>query len=107
MVNRRGRPGTAARSRIPGAEVQPPEKLAEAQPVLNEPRIRLPDEVGLGLVEDQAGRHTIVPGHEAVAIGRTSMHGMTLAGLLELATSEPFREHGPLILRDRSLNLQQ
>jgi hypothetical protein len=32
---------------------------------------------------------------------------MTLAGLLELAASEPFSEHGPLILSDRSLDLQQ
>ena len=40
-------------------------------------------------------------------MGRTSMHGMTFAGLLELAPSEPFGEHGPLILSDRSLNLQQ
>lgn len=107
MVNRRDRPWAAARSRIPGAEVQPPEKLAEAQSILDEPRIRLPDEIGLGLIGDQAGRHTILPGHETVAIGRPRMHGMTLTSFLELATSEPFSEHGPLILGDRSLNLQQ
>jgi hypothetical protein len=65
----------------------------------------LPDD--FGLVDDQAGRHTIVSGHEAVAIGGTSMHGMTLAGFLELATSEPIGENRPLILGDRALDLQQ
>jgi hypothetical protein len=35
------------------------------------------------------------------------MHDMALAGSLELATPEPVSKYGPLILGNRSLDLQQ
>ena len=91
----------------PGPEVQPLENLAQGQPLLDQPRINLPHQIGFGVVNEKAGGDPVPARHITVSIGRSSLHDMSLTGFLELATPEPIRQDGPLILGDRSLDLQQ
>src|SRR5215216_1255287 len=50
---------------------------------------------------------TILLGYVAIAVRRFATTVETLTRLLKLPTSEPFAKHGPLVLCDGCLNLQQ
>jgi hypothetical protein len=67
----------------------------------------LPHEFCFAVVDEQTSGQTVLAWHVPVSIGRPSMHDMALAGSLELATPEPVSKYGPLILGNRSLDLQQ
>jgi hypothetical protein len=103
----RSRPTSATRAGKPGSFVEALEDLANGHPLLDEPPVEHPDELGLRLVDDQMTRHAVSLGYITVAVGRPAADEVSLARLLELAAPETLPKQHPLVLGDRPPYLEQ
>ena len=101
----RPEPLAAPRPRRPVGE--PLEDLADGRPLVDQPAVERPDHLGLGLVDLQVGRDAVAGRDVAIAIGGLPGDPVAGAGLLELAAAESLAEHGPLVLGDGPLDLEQ
>src|SRR4051794_35032952 len=107
VVDHRGRPLLTPRPGDPRAGVQPLHALADGQALLHHPRVELAHHVGLGLVDDQAGRDGLASGLVPVAGGRLCARDVPVARFLELAAPEALGQDRALVLGDGALDLQQ
>ena len=103
----RGRPQPPPAARPPRALGQPLEDLADCHPLVDQPAVQGPHQLGLDLVDRQVSGHAIAGRDVAVAVGGPPGDPGAGPGLLQLATAEAVAEQGPLVLGDGALDLEQ
>ena len=94
-------------SRPPGPLGEPLQDLAYRHAFVDQPAIEHADDRGLVLVDDQVSWYAVAFGNVAIAVGLFAGNPVAGPGLLQLASAEPFAQHGPLVLSDSTLNLQE
>jgi hypothetical protein len=107
VVHYRSRPPSATGAGEPGSGIQTLEDLADGHPLLDEPSVEHPNQLGFRLIDDKMAAHAVPLGDVAVAVGRPTADEVSIACLLELAAPEAFPEQRPLVLGDRTPYLEQ
>ena len=107
MVDGGRRPGPPAAPREPGAEVQPPQDLAQGQALVGKPAVEQAHEFGLRLIDDELAGGAVMARQVAVTVGCAGTDELPGPRLLELAAPEPLAEQRALVLGDGALDLEQ